>query len=151
MGFMNEKPAHAWDEPMIGHFQKEEENIEEGENEMENQETTGFRTEPREMEDNDGGSTERRAFGIGAGATAESVFIETGRGQTAEVHVGENFAETVERVSNAAHYGGYYRVFLNGDEIINPAEAPEKILSGMRIAITAYDKVGVSDNKFFTI
>lgn len=77
-------------------------------------------------------------------ATAQaSVHIETGRGQTAEVQVGAPFQETIERVANGAHYGGYFRVFLNGEEILNPDEAPATIEAGMRIAITSYDKVGL--------
>ena len=72
----------------------------------------------------------------------ESIFIETGRGQTAEVQVGAPFQPTIERIAEEAHYGGYFRVFLNGEEIINPEEAPATVESGMRIALTSYDKVG---------
>jgi len=71
-----------------------------------------------------------------------SVFIETGRGQTAEVQMGAPFQETIERVADEAHYGGYFRVFLNGEELLNPEEAPSTIEPGMRIALTSYDKVG---------
>ena len=80
----------------------------------------------------------------GGEVTAEegTVHIETGRGQTAEVQVGSPFGESIERVADEAHYGGYFRVFLNGEEILNPEEAPDKIEAGMRIAITSYDKVG---------
>lgn len=70
------------------------------------------------------------------------VHIETGRGQTSEVPVGAPFQESIERVADETHYGGYFRVFLNGEELINPEEAPEKIEAGMRIALTSYDKVG---------
>lgn len=72
-----------------------------------------------------------------------SVFIETGRGQTTEVLVGSPFSETIERLAEQAHYGGYFRVFLNGEEILNPGEAPATVESGMRIALTSYDKVGL--------
>ena len=72
----------------------------------------------------------------------ESVHIETGRGQTAEVQVGAPFQETIERIADEAHYGGYFRVFLNGDELLDPNEAPTVVEAGMRIAICSYDKVG---------
>lgn len=91
---------------------------------------------------------------FGHEATAqESVHIETGRGQTTEVQSGAPFVATIERVADEAHYGGYFRVFLNGDELIenpwldeghtepNPSY-PTTIELGMRIAITSYDKVG---------
>ena len=71
-----------------------------------------------------------------------SVFIETGRGQTAEVRIGTPFTEAIERVADEAHYGGYFRVFLNGEELIDPEESPETIELGMRIVLTSYDKVG---------
>ena len=74
---------------------------------------------------------------------AESVYIETGRGQTAEVPAGSPFAGTIEQIAEQAHYGGYFRVFLNGEEILDPAQAPATIEPGMRIAITSYDKAGV--------
>ena len=73
---------------------------------------------------------------------ATTVHIETGRGATVEVPVGSNFKETMERVADGAHYGGYFRVFLNGEELVEPEESPEVIEAGMRIAITSYDKVG---------
>lgn len=81
------------------------------------------------------------AFGETA-AVGGPVHIETGRGQTAEVQAGAPFQETIERVADEAHYGGYFRVFLNGEEILDPNEAPAVIEAGMRIAITSYDKVG---------
>jgi len=71
-----------------------------------------------------------------------SLFVDTGRGHTAEVQVGAPFKETIESVADEAHYGGYFRVFLNGNEVINPEDAPESIEAGQRIVITAYDKVG---------
>lgn len=82
------------------------------------------------------------AWGGAAVPETGSVHIETGRGQTAEVPVGSPFGETIERIADEAHYGGYFRVFLNGEEVLDPTEAPEKIEAGMRIAITSYDKVG---------
>jgi len=81
-------------------------------------------------------------WGAGAQADEGSVYVETGRGNTAEVAVGSPFGETIERIADEAHYGGYFKVFLNGDELVNPEDAPEKIEAGMRIAITSYDKVG---------
>jgi len=73
----------------------------------------------------------------------ESVFIDTGRGQTVEVPVGSPFQLTLERIAEEAHYGGYFRVFLNGEEVVNPEEAPTAIEASMRIAVTSYDKVGL--------
>ena len=71
----------------------------------------------------------------------ESVFVETGRGQTIEVQVGAPFAETIEHLADEAHYGGFFRVFLNGEELIEPEESPTIIEPGMRIVIASYDKV----------
>lgn len=73
----------------------------------------------------------------------QPIFVDTGRGQGVEVRAGSPFASTLERLADEAHYGGYFRVFLNGSEVINPEEAPETIEPGMRLAITAYDKVGL--------
>ena len=73
----------------------------------------------------------------------ESVFIETGRGQAVEVQVGAPFAETIERLADEAHYGGFFRVFLNGEELIEPEESPATIEPRMRIVITSYDKVAI--------
>ncbi len=70
------------------------------------------------------------------------VFVETGRGQAIEVQAGAPFKETIERIADEAHYGGYFRVFLNGEELLDPDESPEAVEPGMRIAITSYDKVG---------
>ncbi len=72
----------------------------------------------------------------------ETVPIDVGRGEPIEVPVGSPFRETVERLSDQAHYGGYFRVFLNGSEVVNPEDAPETVEAGMRIAITSYDKPG---------
>lgn len=85
---------------------------------------------------------EERREAFGQETTDGIIHIETGRGQTTEVQAGAPFGETIERVADEAHYGGFFRVFLNGEEILNPEEAPEKIEPGMRIAITSYDKVG---------
>lgn len=104
------------------------------------------REEGAEEEDEEGGelTPARRGW---AGATPhpqEPIFVETGRGQTAEVQVGAPFAETIERIADEAHYGGYFRVFLNGREILEPSEmvnpdgTPKPIEPGMRIAITSY-------------
>ena len=78
-----------------------------------------------------------------AQATGQPIFVDVGRGQTVEVPAGSPFASTVERLADEAHYGGYFRVFLNGSEVINPEDSPQVIESGMRIAITSYDKVGL--------
>jgi len=72
----------------------------------------------------------------------ETVTIETGRGNAVQVPVGANFVQTIERVADQASYGGFFRVYLNGDEIVDPTRSPETIQPGMRIAITSYDKVG---------
>ena len=72
----------------------------------------------------------------------QPIFVDTGRGAGVEVQAGAPFAETLERLADEAHYGGYFRVFVNGSEVINPEDAPTTVESGMRIAITAYDKVG---------
>ena len=72
----------------------------------------------------------------------QAIFVDTGRGEAVQVQAGIPFALTLERLADEAHYGGYYRVFLNGSEVINPEDSPETIEPGMRIAITSYDKVG---------
>lgn len=87
-------------------------------------------------------TAEPTPWGAGEMPADGSVHIETGRGQTAEVPVGSPFGETIERIAEEAHYGGFFRVFLNGEEILNPEESPEKVEAGMRISITSYDKVG---------
>ena len=71
----------------------------------------------------------------------ETVFVETGRGMPVEVRVGAPFVETVRRIASDAHYGGYFRTYLNGSSI-DPDDAPETIDAGMRIVITSYEKVG---------
>jgi len=75
-------------------------------------------------------------------ATEQPIIVDTGRGQTVEVQPGAPFVATLERLANEAHYGGYFRIFLNGSEVINPEDSPETIEPGMRLAITSYDKVG---------
>ena len=87
---------------------------------------------------------EEEQAGYGHEATGGgSIHIEVGRGNTAEVQVGAPFQETIERIAEEAHYGGYFRVFRNGEEILEPTDAPETIQQGDRLAITSYDKVGV--------
>ena len=66
-----------------------------------------------------------------------------GRGDATEVRVGAPFRETVEWVAEEAHYGGNFMVYLNGDRLVTPEEAPSTIKAEMRIAITSYDKVGL--------
>lgn len=73
---------------------------------------------------------------------AQTVFVDVGRGQTVQVDVGVPFVQTLERLAEDAHYGGYFRIFLNGQEVVDPEDSPETIKAGMRIAITSYDKVG---------
>ncbi len=72
----------------------------------------------------------------------QPIHVDTGRGNTQEVSPGSLFASTLERLADEAHYGGYFRVFLNGSEVINPQDSPETIEPGMRVCITSYDKVG---------
>lgn len=98
--------------------------------------------EPEREEEEEPTRTPPQSWAEGAQHPRRTVFIETGRGQTAEVEVGAPFSATVERISEEANYGGYFRVFLNGREIVRPEEAPPTIEADMRIAITAYDKVG---------
>lgn len=81
--------------------------------------------------------------GWAAGVADQPIFIDTGRGQTVQASPGDPFIPTLERLAEDAHYGGYFRVFLNGSEVINPEDSPDVIESGMRIAITSYDKVGL--------
>jgi len=71
-----------------------------------------------------------------------SVFVDVGRGDPVEVQVGAPFVETLDRLAEQAHYGGDYRVFLNGSEVLYIEEAPTTIGTGMRLAITSYDKPG---------
>jgi len=77
-------------------------------------------------------------------APGRTVHVETGRGVGVEVPVGSPFVETVERIAAEANYGGYFRVFLGGSELLERGVAPETIEEGQRITITAYDKVGRS-------
>ncbi len=85
---------------------------------------------------------EPRAWAEEQRAQPQPIHVDAGRGQTVEVQAGAPFAETMERLASDAHYGGFFRVFLNGSEVINPEDAPQTIEQGMRIAITSYDKVG---------
>jgi len=104
---------------------------------------TSQRTSVAEDEDNEPIEGEIVTSAWGGGQTPRTIFIDTGRsGQTAEVRVGDPFQETVKEVSERAHYGGYFRVYLNGTEVVNPEDAPRAIEAGMRISLTPYDKVG---------
>ncbi|MGW8177274.1 MAG: hypothetical protein ACWGQW_00535 [bacterium] len=98
--------------------------------------------EMEEEEEEEEAQPDTRTWAEAAEHPAESVFVDTGRGTTAEVPAGSPFAETIDRIADENHYGGYYRVWLNATEIVRPEEAPETIEPGMRIAITPYDKVG---------
>ena len=74
---------------------------------------------------------------------ADRVMVDVGRGSNpVPVNVGEPFVPTMERLADEYNYGGFYRVFLNGSELVNPEDAPETFEAGMRVAITPYDKVG---------
>ena len=86
----------------------------------------------------------RRSVGWAArrGDIPQPVFVDTGRGAPVEVTAGSPFEETIERLQEGAHYGGYFRVFLNGCELLEATDAPPTIEPGMRVAITPYDKVG---------
>ena len=77
----------------------------------------------------------------------ETVPVDTGRGNVVQVPVGADFVPTMERLADEHNYGGYYRVFVargrgGMSEVIDPADSPDKIEPGMRIALTSYDKVG---------
>ena len=82
-----------------------------------------------------------RHFGEGNTAVTE-VHVDTGRGQTVPAPVGAPFVETIDRIAEAANYNGWYRVYLNGLELVEVDEAPQTIQTDQRIAITSYDKVG---------
>jgi len=73
----------------------------------------------------------------------DHVMVDVGRGGTVvRVNAGSEFVPTLERLADEYNYGGFYRVFLNGSEVLDPGDSPETIEAGMRIAITPYDKVG---------
>lgn len=86
-------------------------------------------------------SDEQGRFGRGQ-RTVDTVMVDTGRNNVVPIPVGSPFTETIERLADQANYGGYFRVFRNGSEILDPADAPEVFQAGDRIAITSYDKVG---------
>jgi len=105
---------------------------------MEPDETYGGHVD-EDIEEENGGAAPRWTGGT---PPTGSIFIDTGRGQAVEVQEGAPFQETVERVANEANYGGWFKVFLNGEELQDPSEAPDKLELGMRVAVTSYDKVG---------
>jgi len=72
-----------------------------------------------------------------------NVSVDVGRGQGVMVPVGADFVNTLESLAREANYGGFFKIYLNGDEIIDPKDAPATIQADMRIAIRSYDKVGV--------
>ena len=78
----------------------------------------------------------------GWGSMTTELSVDTGRGNSAPATIGSNFRSEIERIAEAASYGGFFKVFLNGHEVVNPEDAPELIEAGQRIAITSYDKVG---------
>lgn len=93
-------------------------------------------------EEFEGGGEGERERGWTPEVPPAEILVETGRGNTISVPAGSLFKETVERIADEASYGGYFRVFLNGEEVVEPEEAPQTIEQGMRVAITSYDKVG---------
>ena len=76
------------------------------------------------------------------GEGIEAIKVETGRGEAVDVAAGSPFVETIHRIAVQANYGRFFRVFLNGVELLDTADAPQLIEPGMRIAVTPYDKVG---------
>lgn len=96
----------------------------------------------QEEQAGEGGTRRPQWIDTSTRPTGHTVPVETGRGQAVNVNVGAPFAETIDSIANQANYGGYYRVFLNGQEMLEPDEAPATIQEGQRIAICAYDKVG---------
>jgi len=89
-----------------------------------------------------GGEEEERGWTAGRLET-QTVPVDTGRGQVVEVPAGSAFVPTLERLAEEAHYGGYFRIFVNGNEVVNPEDSPDTLEPGMRVAITSYDKVGL--------
>lgn len=71
------------------------------------------------------------------------VSVDVGRGKAVTVPVGADFVNTLEILARENNYGGYFKVYVNTKEIINPQDAPSKFAAGMRVAITSYDKVGI--------
>lgn len=76
------------------------------------------------------------------------VMVETGRNKAVPAPVGANLDDTIDQIAERANYGGDYRVFINGSEILSAEEYPrdmngnQVIQAGMRIAISSYDKPG---------
>ncbi len=125
-----------------GHFISEEEarekglmvgEVDVGEEEVEEEDTGQDTYEPEPV---------RTPIHDQATRPTGSVFVDVGRGEPVEVTVGAPFVPTLDRLAEQAHYGGDYRVFLNGSEVLYIEEAPATIEAGMRLAITSYDKPG---------
>ena len=111
----------------------------------------GLADKPEEMDEEEEGeledegeeeSTPRTPLAARATRQVGSVFVDVGRGDPIEVQTGSPFIETLDRLAEQAHYGGDYRVFLNGSEVLYIEEAPATIEDGMRLAITSYAKPG---------
>ena len=99
--------------------------------------------EPEEvMDEGEGEWTPPARWATPERTAGQPIFVDVGRGQTIQVNAGDPFEATLTRLADEAHYGGFYRVYMNGSEIINPENSPATIEPGMRLAITAYDKVG---------
>ncbi len=91
----------------------------------------------------DTGGVQGQPQGLQLGRETSTVYVETGRNKSVSVAVGSPFVETITRIAKQANYGDSCRVFLNGEEVINPAEmAGRTIEAGMRIALATYDKPG---------
>ncbi len=98
--------------------------------------------EPDDWEPTSEPETPRTSIHDQAARPAGSVFVDVGRGDPVEVPTGSPFVPTLDRLAEQAHYGGDYRVFVNGSEVLYIEEAPATIEAGMRVAITSYDKPG---------
>jgi len=97
--------------------------------------------EEEEREEEEQETVVSESFGE-ASRGGDFVPVDVGRGQIVNVRVGSPFVATLEELADRANYGGFFRIYLNGGELPEPANAPATIESGMRIAITSYDKVG---------
>lgn len=65
----------------------------------------------------------------------------TVNGVVKEVEVGSNFRDTILSEARNAGYKKF-RVFVDGEELDDPSEAPEVIAEGMDISIRPYDVAG---------
>jgi hypothetical protein len=70
----------------------------------------------------------------------DGTFIEI-NGARIEVEPGTSFGSRIVAAARDAGYGKF-RVFLNGNEITDPKDAPEIFNEGDYVAVTAYDVAG---------